>query len=66
MLVASTASPYKFVRNVMTAIDPKYDEMEDFALLMSLKKYLASRFQMRSKKSVMQRFVIQQSVMQIR
>ena len=29
-------------------------------------KYLASRFQMRSKKSVMQRFVIQQSVMQIR
>ena len=37
-LVASTASPYKFVRNVMTAIDPKYDEMEDFALIDELEK----------------------------
>ena len=37
-LVASTASPYKFVRNVMIAIDPKYDEMEDFALIDELEK----------------------------
>ena len=37
-LVASTASPYKFVRNVMTAIDLKYDEMEDFALIDELEK----------------------------
>ena len=37
-LVASTASPYKFVRNVMTAIDPKYDEMEDFVLIDELEK----------------------------
>ena len=28
MLVASTASPYKFARSVMTAIDEKYDELE--------------------------------------
>ena len=27
MLVASTASPYKFARSVMTAIDEKYDEL---------------------------------------
>ena len=37
-VIASTASPYKFVRNVMTAIDPKYDEMEDFALIDELEK----------------------------
>ena len=30
MLVASTASPYKFARSVMTAIDEKYDELEEF------------------------------------
>ncbi|MCI8550844.1 MAG: threonine synthase [Lachnospiraceae bacterium] len=32
MLVASTASPYKFTRSVMEAIGGKYDEIEDFAL----------------------------------
>jgi len=32
MLIASTASPYKFTRSVMEAIDGKYDGMEDFAL----------------------------------
>ncbi len=32
MVVASTASPYKFTRSVMEAIDGKYDGMEDFAL----------------------------------
>ena len=31
-VVASTASPYKFTRNVMKAIDPKYDSMADFEL----------------------------------
>ncbi|MDO4292754.1 MAG: threonine synthase [Eubacteriales bacterium] len=31
-VIASTASPYKFTRSVMSAIDKKYDGMEDFAL----------------------------------
>ena len=38
MLVASTASPYKFARSVMTAIDEKYDELEEFALIDELEK----------------------------
>ncbi len=38
MLVASTASPYKFARSVMTAIDEKYDAMEEFALIDELEK----------------------------
>lgn len=33
MLVASTASPYKFTRSVMNAIDNKYDAMGDFELV---------------------------------
>lgn len=32
-VIASTASPYKFTRSVMEAIDPKYSEGEDFALV---------------------------------
>ncbi len=32
-VIASTASPYKFTRSVMTAIDAKYDAMDDFALV---------------------------------
>lgn len=32
-LIASTASPYKFTRSVMHAIDPKYDSMTDFELV---------------------------------
>ncbi len=32
-VIASTASPYKFARSVMTAIDPSYNEMDDFALI---------------------------------
>jgi threonine synthase len=32
-VIASTASPFKFTRAVMTAIDPKYADMEDFALV---------------------------------
>lgn len=35
-VIASTASPYKFTRSVMTAIDEKYNEMEDFALVDAL------------------------------
>lgn len=38
MLVASTASPYKFVGSVMTAIDEKYAGMDDFALIDELEK----------------------------
>ena len=38
MLVASTASPYKFARSVMTAIDEKYDAMEEFTLIDELEK----------------------------
>jgi len=32
-VIASTASPYKFARSVMTAIDEKYDELEEFTLI---------------------------------
>ena len=37
-IIASTASPYKFTRSVMKAIDKKYDSMEDFALVDELSK----------------------------
>ncbi len=32
-VIASTASPYKFAHSVMTAIDGKYSDMDDFALI---------------------------------
>lgn len=32
-MIASTASPYKFTRSVMTAIDAKYDSRPDFELV---------------------------------
>ena len=37
-VIASTASPYKFTRSVLTAIDPKYTDMDDFALAEELEK----------------------------
>lgn len=37
-VIASTASPFKFTRSVMNAIDEKYDEMDDFALVDELSK----------------------------
>lgn len=37
-VIASTASPYKFTRSVMNAIDSKYDSMEDFELVDELCK----------------------------
>ncbi len=37
-VIASTASPYKFTRSVMTAIDPAYDSQEDFQLVDQLEK----------------------------
>lgn len=37
-VIASTASPYKFTRSVMNAIDPKYDTMSDFELVDELEK----------------------------
>lgn len=37
-VIASTASPYKFTRSVMNAIDSKYDSMSDFALVDELSK----------------------------
>ena len=37
-VVASTASPYKFAGSVMTAIDGKYADMDDFALIDELEK----------------------------
>ena len=30
VVIASTASPYKFTRSVMTSIDPAYDQKDDF------------------------------------
>ena len=37
-VIASTASPYKFTRSVMNAIDSKYDTMSDFELVDELSK----------------------------
>ena len=37
-VIASTASPYKFARSVMTAIDPAYDAKSDFELIDELEK----------------------------
>ena len=37
-VIASTASPFKFTRNVMNSIDPKYDAMDDFTLVDELSK----------------------------
>ncbi len=37
-VIASTASPFKFTRSVMKAIDEHYDSMEDFALIDELSK----------------------------
>lgn len=37
-VLASTASPFKFTRSVMNAIDEKYDAMDDFALVDELSK----------------------------
>lgn len=37
-VIASTASPFKFTRSVMTAIDEKYDEMDDFSLVDELSR----------------------------
>jgi len=33
MIVASTASPFKFARSVMHAIDEKYDQMDEWELI---------------------------------
>ena len=37
-MIASTASPFKFTRSVMDAIDPKYDAMGDFELVDELSR----------------------------
>ena len=37
-IIASTASPFKFTRSVMNAIDAKYDKMSDFELVDELSK----------------------------
>ena len=37
-IIASTASPFKFTRSVMNAIDSKYDSMSDFELVDELSK----------------------------
>lgn len=37
-VIASTASPFKFTRSVMNAIDEKYDSMSDFQLVDELSK----------------------------
>ena len=37
-VIASTASPYKFARSVMEAVDPKYAGMDDFGLIDELSR----------------------------
>lgn len=38
IVIASTASPYKFTRSVMTSIDKEYDKMTDFELVDEMNK----------------------------
>ena len=38
MVIVSTASPYKFTKDVMTALDTKYAEGDAFALQANLEK----------------------------
>ena len=38
VVIASTASPYKFTRSVMNAIDPAYDSQSDFELVDELSR----------------------------
>lgn len=42
-VIASTASPYKFARSVMEAIDDKYQGMDDFALIDELSRISGTR-----------------------
>lgn len=42
-VIASTASPYKFTRSVMSAIDAKYDSMGDFELVDEFAKLSGSK-----------------------
>ena len=37
-VIASTASPFKFARSVMDAINPEYDKLDDFELIDELSK----------------------------
>ena len=37
-VIVSTASPYKFAKDVLRAIDSKYDDIEPFAALEELEK----------------------------
>ena len=37
-VIASTASPFKFARSVMDAINPEYDKLDDFKLIDELSK----------------------------
>ena len=37
-VIASTASPFKFARSVMNAINPEYDKLDDFELIDELSK----------------------------
>lgn len=38
MVIVSTASPYKFTKDVMTALDPAYADKDAFALMQDLEK----------------------------
>lgn len=42
-VIASTASPYKFANSVMSAIDKKYEQMEDFALIDELSRTASTK-----------------------
>lgn len=65
-VIASTASPYKFARSVMTSIDEKYDTLEEFDLIVELERFHVSRFQKQLKKFEMPRLFIQENVMRTR
>ena len=59
-VIASTASPYKFTRSVMDAIDPAYDAEDDFELVDELNKVSKTAIPKAIEEFFMIRYVRQQ------
>jgi threonine synthase len=61
-VIVSTASPYKFAKTVMTALDAKYEKHDDFALLSQMasltKKEVPEQFAELESKEILHRKVV--------
>ena len=54
-MIASTASPYKFAKSVITAISDRYEGLDDFALCDALSALSGVRLPQQWKRSVQRR-----------